>query len=80
MIPPKDRFKRVDEYARERALRLGDVYGWAILPVTSNAETRDEVVLLVAEKADLASFPRQIGGYKVRLRRVPEPEPQSVGR
>lgn len=80
MTRSETRFKEVDKYARERAASRGDVYGWAIMPVTpDNVGTRDEVVLLVAEKADPSTFPPYIGGYKVRLKPVPEPEPQVVG-
>lgn len=77
MTRPEARFKEVDKYARERAASRGDVYGWAILPV--NSGIRDEVLLLVAEKADPSTFPSQIGGHRVRLKPIPEPEPQVVG-
>jgi hypothetical protein len=79
MSSPGTLRRRVDQYARKRASSHGDLYGWTILSsTTSDLGQRDEVLFFVAEKADSTTFPDEIAGYKVRLKRMPAPELQVV--
>lgn len=64
-------FAAVDNYARERLAERGDVYAWA--PV--EAGDRPRAMLLIAEDADLESFPRSLGGVRIVLKRVSPPQP-----
>lgn len=79
MTPLGTLHKQVDEYARRRSSRRGDVYGWTILPVTNDRGEADEIVFLVSEEADPGTFPKEIAGHRVRLKRISPPEPQAVG-
>jgi hypothetical protein len=71
--------KQVDEYARKRASGRGDIYGWTILQVRNGHGEQDEILFLVSEKADARTFPDEIAGHKVQLKRISPPEPQAVG-
>ena len=70
--PPSDPYAEVEEFAERRQRDRGDLYGWTI----SDQRGVPVVVLLVSSEVTRSSFPKRIGPYPVRLRRVTPPEPQ----
>jgi hypothetical protein len=65
-------WNQVDAYALERAKSAGDVYGWWRL-----ADEPAEAMFLVADSVKGSSFPKVLGGVRIRLKSIPEPRLQA---
>jgi hypothetical protein len=66
----KNQFEPINAYAMDRLKSSGDVYGWA--PLEDNEEP--SALLLISQDTPLDSFPDNIAGIKLVLKRISPPE------
>ena len=59
-------WKAVDQYAQKRRDDHADVFGWF--------RVEDVAVMLVAESSQAATFPKEIAGIRVHIKKVTAPE------
>jgi len=65
-------WQQVDLYTQRRREDQGDVFGWL------RTEDKGEVALiLVAESSNAESFPQEIAGIRVVVKKVSTPEKQA---
>ena len=62
---------RVDDYAKKRRDERGDVYGWL------RDEQTNAAVILTGGSSEEESFPREISGIHVVVKKIIAPEKQS---
>jgi hypothetical protein len=64
-------WSRVDDYAKKRRDERGDVYGWL------RDEQTDAAIILAGESSEEESFPKEISGIHVVVKKISTPEKQS---
>lgn len=65
-------WEQVERYTQKRRENDGDIFGWL--------RSEDEgavAVLLAAESSRIESFPREIAGIRIVVRRITTPEKQA---
>ena len=63
---------QVDEYAKRRRADRGDVFGWFRRPNEENV-----AVILAADSTEDESFPEEISGIRLTVKKISAPEKQS---
>jgi hypothetical protein len=76
--PGSTLWDQVDRYARDRAKKRGDLFGWTLVPARDESPRQEQIVFFVARDANEAEFPKEIHGHEVVLRRITEPRPQKT--
>ena len=65
-------WRQVELYAQKRREDTGDVFGWL------RSQDQGEVaVILAAESSNAESFPQEISGIRVVVRKIRTPEKQA---
>jgi hypothetical protein len=62
-------WEAVDIYVKTRLASKRDVYGWAAMDTSSEPSA----LILVPESVEAESFPAEVGGVRIHLKRVAPP-------